>query len=244
MFCTHCGNQIPEGAKFCTFCGAQLAAAQQPEEPQSQPQPQPQQQPQQQQPYGQQQQPYGQQQQPYGQQQQPYGQQPPYGQPYGAPGYQDPNARFNGFPMKWHKFLVYFALWLGAIGNLVTGIQVLTGAQYDGYAEGVWELIPGLHVADIIYGIVILVLVVLQIDAAVKLLGLKRGAPKFLIAMYVVNLVSSVLYTIASIIILRDYGASVGDILTASLISSLVVSVLMILANAVYYKKRESLFIY
>ncbi len=61
-FCTNCGNQIPDGVKFCTVCGAALTgeAAPQPkpqpaQQPQAQPQPPHQQSVYQQQPY---QQPY------------------------------------------------------------------------------------------------------------------------------------------------------------------------------------------
>ncbi len=35
MFCTNCGNNIPDGSKFCTFCGAVVEVA--PIQPESQP---------------------------------------------------------------------------------------------------------------------------------------------------------------------------------------------------------------
>ena len=68
LFCTNCGNQIPEGARFCAACGSPAPVQQQP--------------PAQQPPYEQQlaQQPV---------QQPPY-QQAPYQQPAPYPGY-DPN---------------------------------------------------------------------------------------------------------------------------------------------------------
>ena len=47
MFCPHCGNQLPDTAKFCGQCGAQMNARPQAEpQPQAQPQPQTYQQPQ------------------------------------------------------------------------------------------------------------------------------------------------------------------------------------------------------
>ena len=27
MFCTNCGQQLPDGSRFCTSCGAQLGSA-------------------------------------------------------------------------------------------------------------------------------------------------------------------------------------------------------------------------
>lgn len=96
MFCLNCGEQLPEGTKFCTKCGAPVASQPAPsavdlnKEMQSVPQPS--------QPFGastqpmgqpdvQPQQPFGAQQPQYGAGQQPYGGQPQYGAPqqqYGA----------------------------------------------------------------------------------------------------------------------------------------------------------------
>lgn len=90
MFCLNCGEQLPEGTKFCTKCGAPVASQPAPsavdlnKEMQSVPQPS--------QPFGASTQPMGQPdvqpQQPFGAQpQQPYGGQPQYGAPqqqYGA----------------------------------------------------------------------------------------------------------------------------------------------------------------
>ena len=33
-------------------------------------------------------------------------------------------------PMKWHKFLIYFGLWLGGISNALTGLGLVTGGAY------------------------------------------------------------------------------------------------------------------
>lgn len=110
MFCLNCGEQLPEGTKFCTKCGAPVASQPAPsavdlnKEMQSVPQPsqpfgastqpmgQPDVQPQQpfgaqpQQPFGAQQPQYGAPQQQYGAQQQFGGQQPAYAAPvYGQP---------------------------------------------------------------------------------------------------------------------------------------------------------------
>ena len=34
MFCTHCGQELPSDAKFCTACGAEAKAATKEEKPQ------------------------------------------------------------------------------------------------------------------------------------------------------------------------------------------------------------------
>ena len=84
------------------------------------------------------QQPY---QQPYQQNyQQPYQQnyQQPYQQPYQQSGIQ------NTLPMNWHKFLVYFGLWAGAVLNLINGFLLLTGSHYGDEKELVYYFFPKL----------------------------------------------------------------------------------------------------
>ena len=107
MYCKNCGAFVQDGAPFCSNCGAQQNAAQ-PQQPTYQ------QQTYQQPPY--QQQNY--QQPPY--QQQAYYQQPPYQQ---QAYYQQPagDPRNQGMPMGWYKFLIYFALFAGAVLNGISG---------------------------------------------------------------------------------------------------------------------------
>lgn len=99
MFCPNCGNQCPDGTKFCQSCGTPLINNQQQN---TQPDFNNQQ--------ANYQQPNQQYQQPnYNQYQQPNQyRQPMYSQPYQQyPQYPD---KFNGHQMGWYKFLIYFAL--------------------------------------------------------------------------------------------------------------------------------------
>lgn len=56
------------------------------------------------------------------------------------------------YPMKWFKFLIYFALWFGGILNVLNGIRMMTGRQYGGLEELVYELYGSLQIADILVG--------------------------------------------------------------------------------------------
>ena len=235
MFCNNCGAQIPDGSPFCPSCGAQQA--QQAQQQAYQQQPQGYQQPYQQQGY---QQPY--QQQAY---QQPY-QQQGYQQPYGQPGYQQPyGQQIPQQGMKWHKFLVYFALWAGALLNLIMGIVCLTGAQYGEMKELVYAYIPGMKAPDLVYGILLVLLAVLGVLTAVKLLKFKVGAPKWLTILYIAALAVSIIYIAWSMIVLSDYGVGLGDMGSSlsSTIGSIAGSILMIIVNKIYYGKRAHLFV-
>lgn len=247
MYCGNCRAQIPDNSPVCPYCGA--PQAQQPYQQNYQQPAYPQQN--YQQPNYQQQQPNYQQpyRQPYPQQnyQQPYPQQG-YPQPYAQQGYQQPYPQsplYGGLPMKWHKFLVYFALWASAAFSVISGILTITGAQYEGYAELVYAFIPGLRVADLAYGVVQLGIAVLGFIVAYKLLKFKRGAPKLLTIFYVLSVIASVLYVAATLIILLNYGADISDMAStlATTFSSIAISIAMIIANHVYYKKRAHLFV-
>ena len=202
MFCTKCGNQVPDGQKFCSACGNPMAPAQQPRQPQ------------------------------YGQPQQQY-QQPQYGQP------QYQQAAPAALGMGWFKFLIYFALFAGAVLNVIAAITSLTGAQYtyagQNMSEIVYATFPGLQAVDLIYGIVIIALAVLQVLCRFRLAGFYKNGPMLLVLIYVVNFVSSIIYIIAC-------STMVEGIDISSTIPSLVMSVVMAVVNYVYFKKREHLF--
>ena len=202
MFCTKCGNQVPDGQKFCSACGNPMAPAQQPRQPQ------------------------------YGQPQQQY-QQPQYGRP------QYQQAAPAALGMGWFKFLIYFAIFAGAVLNVIAAITSLTGAQYtyagQNMSEIVYATFPGLQTVDLIYGIFFIALAVLLVLCRFRLAGFYKNGPMLLVLIYVVDFVSSIIYIIAC-------SAIVGDFDISSTISSLVMSVVMAVVNYVYFKKREHLF--
>lgn len=233
MYCNNCGAQIPDGSPFCPSCGAQQTQ-QQAQQGYQQPQ-QGYQQPYQQQGY---QQPYQQQayQQPYQQQgyQQPY-QQQGYQQPYGQPGMPQQG-------MKWHKFLVYFALWANAILNVIMGILSLTGSKYGAYKDMVYAYLPQMKAPDLVYGILLLVVAVLAVLTAVNLLKFKAKGPKLLTLLYIVSLAVAIIYIAWVMIALSGYGADMSSDI-GSVAGSIAGSILMIIINKIYYGKRAHLFV-
>ncbi len=241
MFCPNCGSKLNDNSKFCENCGAPVQAQnQQPQQPQYQ-QPQQQQYQQPQQPRNQYQQnnyQFGGQQ-PYAapQPNQQYGQyQQPYGQPYA-----------QQVPLKWHKFLCYFALWISALGNIGMGVMMFTGSQYSTYGNVtsalVYSVFPGLKYADIAYGVLTIIAAVLAVYAAVSLLGFKQNGPKALTVCYVFSLIASVLYVAAALIIVNVASKAGVTFNLATYIGSFALSVLMIFINKAYYDKRRFLFV-
>lgn len=219
MFCSNCGTQLPENSVFCPNCGMRLTQTEDGMD------------------YANSSMNWQQTAAPYGYDQQADGQ---------NEYYQD-NAqadKYRGYPMKWHKFLVYFSLWFSAFLNGLTGLASLSGAQYKMVnVEGktVYSLLPSLEPIDKFYGVFLLILAFFTILTAICLIKLKRGAPRWLIALYTVSLLGGVVYGGLVDNVLRSHG-SLGAVVSRSS-SSMIISVVMITVNYIYYKKREELFV-
>lgn len=226
MNCPKCGNYCGDSARFCTVCGTPLP------EPQNNAQPS-----------------YDVQQ-PIPTQQgwQQYPQQPNQWQP-NAPGTYPPNyapqqAGSTTLGMAWFKFIIYFQLFAGAVLNLISGIQCLLGSQYDGSADFLYAMIPGLSAIDKIYGIVLIALAVFAIVTRMQLAGYRKNGPKFYLLLLVVNIAASLIYVIAgcSVINAAVSGAvSLSDFSTY--IPTLIVNGVLLAVNVVYFKKRAHLFV-
>ena len=217
MFCPKCGNQLSEGQKFCANCGNSLEEA-----PQTNPQPSQ-------------------------QQNQYYAQQNPYQPPY-ATGYNPMQPPVYQYPMKWFKFLIYFALFAGAVINFLGGIMALTGAQYNSSGHDVSALVyaffPDLKTIDLIYGVVCIALAVLAVYTRFSLARFKNNAPNLLYAVYASAGITNLVYAIAVSSIVSKGGeefANAVDVVSDGVIP-LIVSIVMIVLNKVYFDKRKSLF--
>ena len=149
-------------------------------------------------------------------------------------------AESTPMPMKWHKFLIYFALWLSGIGNALTGLGLVTGGAYGSTgvsAQQVYTVFPNLKPVDIILGLAAIVLGVMLIVVRFDLAKFKQNAPKKLLILYGVSAVFALVYpllgsavTTLSFMELWNPGTLVGGILG-------------IVINKVYYDKRAHLFV-
>ena len=150
---------------------------------------------------------------------------------------------FPAMPMKWYKFLIYFSLILTGLSNMYTGVQAVMGMQYGTKEQSaqVYAVYPGLHILDIVYGILLIILGIFVFIVRQQLAGYRAKGPKYLLIMYIASLVLEVFYIgVGSLL-------SGVNLLTSSesgimLISSILVSLFMIGANKVYFDKRAHLF--
>ncbi len=149
----------------------------------------------------------------------------------------------DDYSMKWHKFLIYFALWLSAVLNIVSAFGYFTGSAYNASgasASRVYSTFPGLKGVDIFMGICLLAIGVMALVTRFALAGYKQNGPKMLLILYGINLVVPVLYLILAS---TTTGLSIAQLTGTSTWTSLITSLVMIFANKVYYDKRAALFV-
>ena len=129
--------------------------------------------------------------------------------------------------MKWANFLGYFSLWLSAVLNLLGGVGYLSKVAYSPLY---------LIVAIAAFGTAVLAVV-----TALKIINRKRDAKTFVMAIYGMGIVSSVL------LIMLNMSFISGPGLVSSIsgsIASMIVSGVMLVANNIYFNNRANVFVY
>ena len=144
-------------------------------------------------------------------------------------------------PMKWYKFLIYFSLFAGAVLNVINGISVLTGLQYDTQEEGlaalVYETFPGLKGVDVFFSLGVIALGVFGLFVRFQLSGFKKNAPVLLTFLYVFTAIINVGYAALA-------SSMTGlELFDSYLVGNIIGQILMAVVNYVYFKKRAHLFI-
>ena len=160
------------------------------------------------------------------------------------------NGGFNngGFqpqkPMNWYGFLVYFALWAGALISFITAIMYFTGGVYamqGGSAKLVYWAFPSMQFFDILYAIACLAGAALGVYTAIALLGYRRNGPDLLSMLYILNGGAGVLYNVLCLFAIASSGVNTGAIL-GSVVGGIVGTVVMVLLNKIYFDKRRHMF--
>ena len=145
------------------------------------------------------------------------------------------------YPMKWYKCTAYFGYWMGALSNLGYGLSYITGTYYSTFQDTSDAIVYMMHgenlrIADILFGIGMIICAILCVCTAIKLILFKKEAPKWVNYLLLWVMIIEVSYNIAVANI-------IGESMTMQIMISLVVSGLSILLHTVYYSRRDSLFI-
>ncbi|MCM1398048.1 MAG: zinc-ribbon domain-containing protein [Clostridium sp.] len=236
MYCTQCGNNVPDGATSCNVCGSPIVWEAYQQNQYQQPQ-----QPYQTNQYQQPQQPYQpnqyQQQQPY----QPNQYQQPQ-QTYQSNQYQQPQQNTgSGLGMKWFKFVIYFQLYANCVLNIYNGYRLSVGKQYnlsDSNLGTLYSMFDGLQTIDIGVGISMMLLGVYAIVTKFFMAGFKKHAP----FMYYLCLFFNALVAAIYCILVKATVPGLELNITRMILNAVMMAVLLI-CNMVYFGKRRHLFI-
>ena len=142
-------------------------------------------------------------------------------------------------PMKWHKFLIYFALWAGAILNGLSGLQTLFGC-FGGELAPIYDAYPVLLALDLFSGLCLVGIAVFQFITRNALARLSRKAPQMVVWLYASTVILSVLQVLAVWLV---SGVGLSYVMTPEMWLILIEGALMTWANQVYYRKRAAMFV-
>ncbi len=167
------------------------------------------------------------------------------------------------YSMKWYKFLKV-ALWIGAIINFSQGTMRLIGNAYENMTDAVYEAVPALKGLDIFYGLALWALAALAIYAWYTLNEYKAIGPKALLAMYIGNIATQLIFAFAfsSIVANAEVTKIIGeayeingqmyrpsiDLATmsnnfVSTLTSVGITIAFAVYNYKYFAERDELFI-
>jgi len=142
--------------------------------------------------------------------------------------------------LKWAHFLSYFALWLGALLNVIVAFTVFTGSIYSAQgieAEYVYAVFPGLKPVDMIYGVALLVLAVLGVITAVSIIKYKKNAGTLVCAMYLVSAIVAFIYLVGASSVLGQFAGNSNSVV------SIIVGIVMFFVNKIYFGNRKDIFV-
>lgn len=148
--------------------------------------------------------------------------------------------------MKWYKFLIYFSLFASAIANILYGIffvsKVITYSD-ESLSNILYRLYPSLKMIDLIYGIGCILIAIFTFYTRFQLSSRRTHGPKMLTYFYVACMTISV-YSIGAYIVIMGLEQLNTQLLVVFVGSvQIISSIIMILINKKYFKKRADIFI-
>ena len=166
--------------------------------------------------------------------------QPP--QTDGQPTAEPPAKTKKDDGMGWYRFLIYFALFAGAVWNCIMGILYVSGAIYDMTdvpADLVYLVFPSLQAVDIIYGIICMALAAYGIFVRFMLAKYKKRSLICLYLLYCIVIFTEIVYLIIAASIID---ASITDVMDTQSVMWLIWQIVFLVGSIVYFKKRKDMF--
>ena len=143
-------------------------------------------------------------------------------------------------PMKWFRFLINFFLFFAALLYATAGtvqlIKVLAGVADGSYTEIMYEQYSHMMYIDIATGCGLLICCLLALVTRFRLAGYSKDGIVLLNSTFIFTSGISIIRMVGMSFILSEETFSMTDI-TSTLIA-FIVSMILVLFNTVYFKKR------
>lgn len=139
--------------------------------------------------------------------------------------------------MKWYKFLIYFALWAGAIVNLIDSLQFFTGSILGDDVEILYAYYPLLKVLNLAFALILVTYAVFAIYTRYRLAQFRQNGPACLYALYIAQFVFALLVQVVTSLILGEWLEGY------SFVANFLVFGLILGLNMKYFRKRKHLFV-
>lgn len=145
-------------------------------------------------------------------------------------------------PMKWHKFISYFALWAGALYNLGQAGLFMSGQHYGSESQRdlVYQVYDGLKTVDMIGALGYAFVAIFAIYTAIQLIKLKQNAPKKLMALYIITTAVPIIYILMAS---SSTGMPTADLVDNSIYTSVAGCAFGLIVCKIYYDKRAHMFV-
>ena len=148
--------------------------------------------------------------------------------------------------MKWFKFIIYAALFIGAAFNILCGIGYIMGLQYSAAsssAEAIYLHFPMISIVDKVYGVLLICLGCGALYTRFRLAKFMKDGPRCYFLLQIISIFVSVLYTLAVYIVLIQSGYNTFTVETLlSDFTSTIPAIIILIINTVYFQKRRHLF--
>ena len=157
-------------------------------------------------------------------------------------GTSDKSIRDNrpDLPMNWYKFLIWVALPVSAVVNILGAIPYFMGTSQT---EEMLAQFPALLSIDRFYGILTLGMGIIALYTRFALAGYKKNAPSLIVGLYVYGLVISLGYNVIVLSITQSAYSQVDGIITVMSIGiATIINAAMVICNRIYFKNRKRLF--
>lgn len=150
--------------------------------------------------------------------------------------------------MKWFKFIIWFQLWVNMLSCFYYGYRMLCEKAYmdedmNNLTERVYGIFPNLQTSDKIIGICFVVCGLAAVFTRFMLSGYKKCGPFLYIGLLLTELVVSTIYVLIVISTLKDRGYSTDFIEIDDIYVEIVVDLVLIVLNIIYFNKRKHLFV-